>query len=270
MEERPIYLRSDLITRQLDHATLFGVGAAFGLVVLAIALGGGGRSFFDLNSILIVGGGTIGVTLINFPLGDFLKTLTLLKTALVYERASGIHRLKKLVDMARRVRADGALAIEDEMFKEADPFMQKAMGLLADNNKAEEIRRTLEIELTFLDDRHRHGSQLFQTMGTISPAMGLIGTLIGLVQMLSHLDDPSQIGPAMAVALLTTFYGAMAANIVFLPLAGKLRAKSKKEMLIKEMTIEGLVCISEGLHPRIIEQRLLSFLPPEERSSDYD
>jgi len=156
------------------------------------------------------------------------------------------------------------------MYRERDPFFKKCLMLLVDGYDAPELRKILEMELAYLDDRHRRGARLFQTMGAIAPAMGLIGTLIGLVQMLGNLDDPSEIGPAMAVALLTTFYGAVLANLVFLPLAGKLRTRSEEETLYKEMTIEGICGIAEGLNPRMIKQRLFSFLPPEKRYAEYE
>lgn len=256
--------------KRLDLATLFGVLAAFGLVLYAIHIGSGLESFWDIKALLIVVGGTLGATLINFPMGDFSRTLPLIKTAFFPDRASVQHRTSRILDIARRIRAKGPKAIHEDIGAERDSFFRKCMELLSEEETEEEIRNVLEIELSFLEDRHRRGAQLFQTMGTIAPAMGLIGTLIGLVQMLQNLDDPALIGPSMAVALLTTFYGAMFANLILLPIAGKLRTRSEEEFLLKELTIEGVAGVAQGINPRMIERRLLSFLSPEQRSSEYE
>jgi chemotaxis protein MotA len=236
-------------------------------VLLAILLGGGLASFLDLESFLIVIGGTIGATLITFPLDDFARTLVVLRTAFFPNEDVAHPRIARLVELAKVARSEGELSLEQFSRSEPDPFFRKAIELIVDRIPPDEARRILEIEMAFLEDRHRRGAQLFQTMGTVAPAMGLIGTLIGLVRMLEHLEDPSRIGPGMALALLTTFYGALLAYILFLPLAGKLRARSEQEVLIKEITVEGIMCIAQGTNPRLVEQRLLSFLPPEQRYS---
>jgi chemotaxis protein MotA len=256
--------------KQIDLATLIGVFAAFGLVFLSIHLGGGLHSFLDLNSLLIVLGGTLGATLVTFPLGDFKRSMPALKTAFFPNKSSVHKRISRILNIARRVRADSVESVSGDVAGESDTFFRHCLELLIDGQDEEEIRHILGIELDFLEDRHRRSSQLFQTMGTIAPAMGLIGTLIGLVQMLERLNDPSQIGPSMALALLTTFYGAIFANLIFLPLAGKLRSRSEEESLIKEMTIEGIAGVAQGVNPLIIERRLLGFLPPEQRLSEYD
>jgi chemotaxis protein MotA len=255
---------------EVDYATLYGIACAFGLVLLAILLSGGLRSFFDFQSLLIVIGGTVGATLITFPLDDFTRTFSILRPVLFPDQYSAQHRLDRIIELAKVVRAEGDLSLENYSFHEPDPFLRKCIELVVDRIPAEETRRILQIEVSFLEDRHRRGAQIFQTMGTVAPAMGLIGTLIGLVRMLENLNDPAAIGPAMAVAILTTFYGAMLAYVLFLPLAGKLRTRSEEEQLIKQMTIEGILCIAEGMNPRLIESRLQSFLPPEQRFSRFD
>lgn len=256
--------------KKLDFATLVGVAAAFGLVFLAIHLGGGLNSFFDVKALLIVMGGTLGATLISFPLVDFQRSIPAIKTALFPDEASIHLRISKILDVARRIRADNVDFLQGKLRSEQDPFFRQCMELVIEKQDEHEIRKILEIELDFIEDRHRKSAQLFQTMGVISPAMGLIGTLIGLVQMLEQLSDPQSIGPAMSVALLTTFYGAVFANLVFLPLSGKLRSRSEEESLLKELTIEGIVGVAEGVNPLVIERRLLSFLPLDQRKSEYD
>ncbi|MCB0359500.1 MAG: motility protein A [Bdellovibrionales bacterium] len=267
---RPVSYRQQWNIQSVDYGTFAGAAAAFGLVFLAIYLGGGLSSFLDLKSLLIVIGGTIGATLVNFPLQDFLRSMSILKTTLFPTPHSSRQRIRKILELARRIRSDGVLALQDEATGEPDMFFRKCIEMIVDGHEPDEIRQVLEIELSFLEDRHRRGAQLFQTMGAIAPAMGLIGTLIGLVQMLQNLSNPNEIGPAMAVALLTTFYGAVFANLVFLPIAGKLRSRSEEEFFLKELTIEGIIGVARGQNPRMIEQRVLSFLPPEERQSEYD
>ena len=255
---------------EFDYATLLGIVCAFGLVLLAILLGGSLWSFFDLKSILIVGGGTIGATLITFPLEDFQRTTTVLRTALFPDNYSARRRLDTILEMSKVARSEGEISLENYLRHEQDPFLRKGMELVIDAVPPQEARRIMEIEIASLEDRHRRGAQLFQTMGSVAPAMGLVGTTIGLVRMLENLEDPAAMGPSMATAILTTFYGAMIAYVICLPIAGKLRARSEEEQLLKQLTIEGIVCVAEGLNPRIIEARLLSFLPPEERHSRYN
>ena len=143
--------------------------------------------------------------------------------------------------------------------------MKKGVQLSIDGLEPEEIREILQTEVDFIRNRHQLGAELFTTMGTFAPALGMIGTLIGLVQMLQTMDDPSKIGPAMAVALLTTFYGSIMANIICIPIAGKLKTRSKEEMLTKEMAIQGVMSLSNGDNPRILDQKLKAFMPPNVR-----
>lgn len=251
---------------EFDIATVVGLVCAFGLVFLAIAIGGGLPTFLDIPSLLIVLGGTFGATLVNYPMEEVTRAVSVLRNALVGDASSPEQRLKKILRLAQQARTEGVLVLESELFRELDPFLRKCLELVVDGIAPEEIRRILDIELSLLENRHRRGAQLFQSMGNIAPAMGLIGTLIGLVQMLSQIENASKIGPAMAVALITTFYGAVLSYIVFLPIAGKLRARSEEEVLIKEMTVEGMISIAQGVNPRIIEEALLSFIPPERRN----
>lgn len=262
---------TDLLRRQdrLDHGTIIGAAAAFGLVAVAICLGGNLKSFWDLNSILIVIGGTFGATLISFPLRDLSQTYSALKSVFFPEPISPQDRIDRILSLALKARKNGYLSMQNELNYESDLFVRKCIELTLDDLPVEDVRRILETELSFQEDKHLRGAQLLQAMGAVAPAMGLIGTLIGLVQMLQHLDDPTKIGPAMALALLTTFYGAMLANIVFIPLAGKLLRRSEEEQRIKELTTEGIIDIARGINPRLVEQKLFGFLAPEERISRF-
>jgi len=261
---------------RIDGGTILGAISAFGLVIIAMYSGGNFRSFVDFNSFLIVVGGTVGATFITFPLSEFGRSIEALRTAFFPDDYSVEHRTSKLLEIARRYRGISSKEnlnselLSPEILANEDSFFKQCVELLGEGLDKDAIRKILDIDLTFLEDRHRRAAQLFQTMGAIAPAMGLIGTLIGLVQMLQNLNDPKSIGPSMAVALITTFYGAVLANMLFIPLAGKLRARSEEEFLLKELTVEGIVGIAEGLNPRVIERRLLSFLPHDQHSSEYE
>jgi len=257
-------------SRGVDRATWLGVTAGFGLVIASIAFGGKLTSFFDLESFVIVFGGTLGATLVTFPLDDFKKTISIMRLAFYPDNYSTRQRLRKLIDLAKNARVNGRLSLQGELNREPDPFMRKCIELIIDGFGPDEMRRIAQIEIALQAERHNKGVGIFQTMGAVAPAMGLIGTLIGLVRMLENLNTPETMGPAMAIALLTTFYGAILAHLVFLPLSGKLQTRSREEILLKEMTLEGAISILQGTNPRIIEERLLSYLPPEKRASQFN
>lgn len=266
----PLKAPGDKPAASFDSSTGLGLAVAFVLISIAIALGGNPAAFLNLPSFLLVVGGTIGATLVQFPTAVISKTLLVLRTAFWPDEIDFSARLQKIISLAARARSEGVLSLEAESRREPERFLRKCIQLIVDGIKPEDVARTLEIELAHLEDRHREGARVFQAMGAIAPAMGLIGTLVGLVQMLQNLNDPSQIGPGMAVALLTTFYGAILSYVIFLPIAGKLRSRSDEERTLKEMTLEGAICIIEDVNPRLIEQRLLSFVPPEQRFSRYE
>lgn len=261
-DERP---RSFRRSGEPDMATVVGIVCALGLVFLAIVLGGDLSSFVNLSSILIVFGGTAGATLVTFSFDDIRRAGAVLRQAVFEDRYETELRVRRMSEIARRARNDGLLALEQVAYSEPDEFLRKGLQLVADAVPAAEIEHTLTLELEQGAERHRRGALIFQTMGAVAPAMGLLGTLIGLVQMLHNLNDPSKIGPGMATALLTTFYGALVAYLVFLPIAAKLRNRSTDETRVKQLTIEGLVAIAREMNPRLVEQHLQVFLPPESR-----
>jgi chemotaxis protein MotA len=251
----------------MDIATVLGVISAFGLVCIAIFMGGGIQLFVNIPALMIVVGGTLGATMINYPLKDVFGVFKVVKKALFAKNISVTELIKRFVAFAKKSRKEGILALEGEIKNENDEFLRKGVQLAIDGLEPQEISDILETEVDFVRSRHELGAEIFSTMGTFSPALGMIGTLIGLVQMLQTMDDPSKIGPAMAVALLTTFYGSIMANIVCLPIAGKLRTRSKEEVLTKEMAIQGIASLSNGDNPRILEQKLQAFIPPNQRES---
>jgi len=249
----------------MDIATILGVISAFGLVCIAIFMGGGVQLFINVPALMIVVGGTLGATMINYPLRDVFGVFNVVKKTLFTKNISINELIKRFVGFAKKSRKEGILALESEIKDVTDEFLKRGIQLSIDGLEPQEISDVLETEVDFIRSRHQMGAEIFTTMGTFSPALGMIGTLIGLVQMLQTLDDPGSIGPAMAVALLTTFYGSIMANIMCLPIAGKLRTRSKEEVLAKEMSIQGIISISNGDNPRILEQKLLAFIPPNQR-----
>jgi chemotaxis protein MotA len=253
----------------MDVATLAGIVSAFLLVLIAILLGGGSATFIDIPSVMITVGGTIGVTLINYPLKDILGVMGVVKNAFFQKDHDPQGLIKKIIEMATQARKEGLLTLQNTAKSLEDAFMQVGVQALVDGMEPEAIREILSTDIEYLEGRHSHGAEIFTTMATFAPAMGLIGTLIGLIQMLQNVNDPNKIGPGMAIALLTTFYGAVMANMVFLPISGKLKKRSSVEVQYREIALEGIISISSGINPRIIEQKLHAFLPPRMRQSNF-
>jgi len=243
--------------------------SAFALVLTAITLGGSITLFINIPSIMIVIGGTLGATMINYPLPDIFKVFKVVKNAFFHEKQTTSGIISNFVSLAGTARREGILALEAGINEMKDEFMKKGLQLSVDGLEPNSIREILQTEIVAIQDRHKLGSDIFTTIGTFAPALGMIGTLIGLVQMLQTMNDPSTIGPAMAVALLTTFYGALLANILCLPIAGKLKNRSNDEVMMKELMAEGIIAIAKGDNPRIIEQKLNAYLPPQLRENSF-
>jgi len=249
----------------MDIASFIGIIAAFGLMIMAILTGSSLTLFIDIPSFLIVVGGTLGATLVDFPLKEVLGAVRVAKNAFFNRLESPAEYISILASLVDKARKEGILALEAELSKINNDFLAKGVQMLVDGLDPKVIDETLSREIEYLRERHKQGAEIFFTMGSISPAMGMIGTLIGLVQMLQNMSDPSSIGPAMAIALITTLYGAILANILFLPISGKLQVLSSHECLIKEMLLEGILAISQGLNPRIMESKLQAFIEPRLR-----
>lgn len=254
----------------MDIATLVGIVLSFALVLSAILMGGSLSIFINVPSMMIVIGGTIGATMINYPLPDILKVVNVVKNAFFMKNMKANELIAQFVELAGIARREGILALETKIGEMDDEFMKKGMQLSVDGLEPAAIKEILETEIEAIQDRHKLGAEIFTTLGTFAPALGMIGTLIGLVQMLQTMSDPSTIGPAMAVALLTTFYGAVMANILFLPIAGKLKNRSSEEVMMKDLMTEGIISIAKGENPRVIEQKLNAYLPPQLRQSSFN
>ena len=246
----------------MDIATLMGIIVAFGLVISSILMGGPGAWFINYPSIMIVLGGTMGATLVAYPLSEVLSVFGVVKNVFLYSGQSAGKLVPVIVDFAKKARQEGILSFESQLKDMEDPFLAKGMQLAIDGMESSSIEDVLTTEIAYVEERHRLGAEIFSTMGAFAPAVGMLGTIIGLVQMLMQMSDPSSIGAPMAVALLTTFYGTLLANLLFLPIAGKLKTRSKQEILVKTMVIEGIISIQSGDNHRIVEQKLKAFLSP--------
>jgi len=254
----------------VDIATVVGIVIAFGLMVAAILQGGPLTIFIDVPSILIVVGGSLGVALINFPLGDVLSAANVAKKAFLIKEANINELIAQLMEFANKARKEGILSLQGAIDSVDDDFLSKALQMAVDGQEPDDLKNMLNTEIDYLMERHSKGASFFEALGMIAPAMGMVGTLIGLVQMLQSMSDPSSIGPAMAVALLTTFYGSVIANIVCNPIAGKLKTRSATETLQKTIIVEGMQSILSGENPRVMEQKLHAFIAPKERESVFD
>jgi len=253
----------------LDLSTIIGMGAAFGLMLMAILQGGPLTMFINVPSIMIVFGGTIGVAFVHYPFGDLFDAVNVAKKTILHKDSSINDMIVQLMEFANKARKEGILALQGAMEQVDDEFLIKAMQMAVDGQEPDTLRSMLNTEIEYIEQRHDKGANIFLAIGAYSPAMGMVGTLIGLVQMLQTMDDPAKIGPAMAIALLTTFYGAVIANVVCIPMAGKLKNRSESEVLIKTLIIEGMQSILSGENPRIMEQKLHAFIAPKLRESTF-
>ncbi|MBW8014762.1 MAG: motility protein A [Planctomycetes bacterium] len=244
----------------MDIATIIGILAGFGIIIGAIATGGGARMFMHVPSLLIVLGGMLCTVLIHFSLNQFLSIFGIVKNTFVNKATTLSELIQQMVNYAAINRRDGALALEQEMRNVDNKFLSKGLQALVDGQEEDDIRDLMNMETIYMQQRHADGKKILEFMGASAPAFGMIGTLIGLVKMLQSLSDPDSLGAGMAIALITTFYGAVFANLIFIPLAGKLGQYSKNESLAMEMTIEGICAIVKGDSPTIVREKMQAFV----------
>jgi len=251
----------------MDIATLIGVLFGSGLVIAAIMMGGEAGLFVNVPGLLIVLGGSFSVLFVKFPMKTVLLTLKVTGKAFV-EKAVDLEALiDEIAEVATINRRDGTLALEN--YKTDQPFLQQAISYLVANVEPEFIEASLVNDTKILQERHESGQSIFKSLGASAPAFGMVASLIGLIQMMASMSDPSQIGPAMAVALLTTFYGAILANLVFLPIADKLEIRSKSEVLARQLIVDGMTAIIKGQAPSVLKDCLQTYLPPSVRMNPY-
>lgn len=248
----------------MDVGTLLGIFGCLGLVLGAIMMGGSLIAFVDVPSILIVIGGVVLVTFVMFPMQTVFNSFKVAMKTLFSSAPEPTRIINQILDLANLARRESLVALEKASVD--NDFLNKGILLVADGTEEGLLRSILETEIAFMRQRHSYGQSIMKAMGNMSPAFGMIGTLIGLINMLGALDDPSNIGPAMAVALLTTFYGAIMANVFFLPMATKLEARSAEEVLYMEIIVEGVVSILHGENPRLLQDKLEAFLMPAKRT----
>ncbi len=245
----------------MNITILGGVVLGIAMVVSGILQGGQLDWFFDPGSIMIVVGGTLGAVIASYPIQDLKKLPTLIKLAIRKSDTDYTKQVNEIVEMADIARKKGILALEEKLEGISDPFIKNGVMLIMDGTDPELVKSMMETQSYFTDERHAKFITIFETASTCAPAFGMVGTLIGLINMLKNLgSDMSTIGPAMATALITTFYGVILANLVFNPIAAQLRARNAEELLCKDIIIEGILSIQDGENPRVIEDKLKSFI----------
>jgi chemotaxis protein MotA len=255
----------------MDLATVIGLVGALGLILAAMAMGVGVGAYIDGQSVLIVVIGSVMTLFISYKMEHMKAFAKIFMLAIKPSYTPSFEELiKKLVDYATQARRDGILSLEAAASAEEDEFLKKGLSMAVDGNEPDTIRELLEIEVENMDARHKQHASIFGSWSGLAGAMGMIGTLVGLVAMLLNMSDPSAIGPAMAVALLTTLYGAMIGNIFGGPISAKLLLRNTDEVLAKTMIIEGIMSIQSGDNPRTLEAKLLSFLAPANRQSQFE
>ncbi len=255
----------------MELGLLIGLGAGIGFTIISIFLAGDMQigaivSFLDAPSFMITVGGAMASVIGSYPMAKFTNALKSFTKVLKPDNADPITAIKDIIELANVARKEGLLALDDKS-ADMDPFLRKGIMLVVDGTDQELVRNVLEIEMGYIEDRHNENAGIWELMAGQFPAWGMIGTLVGLVIMLQNMDDPSSIGPKMAVALITTFYGSLFANWLATPIANKMKAYNKQEMLVKEVTIEGILSIAAGENPRIIEEKLKVFIAPSLRET---
>lgn len=250
----------------MDLATIIGFIAGIVFMVLTILQNGELITFMDAGSAMITIGGTVAALMISYSMKRLLEGLKVIKFIFREKSTEEPEIIKMIIGLANIARKEGLLALEEKAGELEDEFIKKGVLLIVDGTESELVRNVLETELAFIQDRHSKNKKFWIDMATYGPAWGMIGTLLGLVNMLKNLSDPASVGPNMSIALLTTLYGSVIANFIANPVAAKLDQRSKEEIATKELLVEGLLAIQAGENPRIIEEKLKAFLAPSMRS----
>ncbi len=254
----------------MDLASLIGLILCFGLVIYGIIDAGGLAAFptyLNWPSAVITFGGSFAATMTGHSMADFISGLKSFVLIFKGAAANTSEIIQKIIDLSNVARKEGLLSLEEAASDLDDPFLKKGILLIVDGTDPELVRAIMETELISIEGRHKKCAGFWDTLGSMGPAWGMIGTLVGLVNMLNNMDNAATIGPSMAVALITTLYGSLLANMICIPISNKLKATSAAEMMVKEIMIEGLLSIQAGENPRVIEEKLKSFLAPKDRVS---
>lgn len=250
----------------MDLASVLGLVGGIAVILVTILISGDLAGYVDIPSIICTFGGTIAMTFMAFPIRKIKEGFASLKYVFVYKETDAEYVIKSIIDLANIARKEGLLALEEAAQQLKDDFLQKGVLLIVDGTDPELVRNILETELSFIEERHKSNQGVFEFMAAIGPGFGMLGTLIGLINMLANLSDPSTVGPNMAVAIVTTLYGSLIANVFCNPVVNKLKIRSSQESLMKEVMLEGMLSIQAGENPRIIEEKLKAFMSPKLRS----
>lgn len=254
----------------MDIASLLGLILCFAMLVFGILNAGGiagAMHYLDFASAVITFGGAFFAVLASFSLQDYIAGLKSITLVFKAPNVNTAEMINKIIDLSNVARKEGLLSLEEAAADMDEPFLKKGILLIVDGTDPDLVRGIMETELTSIEGRHKNLINFWETLGSMGPAWGMIGTLVGLVNMLYNMEDPSAIGPQMAIALITTLYGSLLANWICAPVANKLKADNATEMMLKEVMIEGLLSIQAGENPRVIEEKLKSFIAPKERGT---
>lgn len=249
----------------MELTTIIGLAAGISFIIYSIILDGSVVNFFDVPSIFIVLGGTFASTLVAYPVRNIKAIIPIVKKVFKKNIINFKEDVESIIKLAYIARKESILAMEDVLGDEDDPFLKKGIELIVDGTDPDMVKEILETEILYMEERHKEGSAIFDSMAAYAPAYGMIGTLIGLVNMLKNLNDSANLGPSMSVALVTTFYGVIIANLIFTPIANKLRSITKQEVLRKELLLEGMISIQNGDNLQIIREKLTVFLAKEKQ-----
>ncbi len=253
----------------MDIASLIGLILAVGLILASIALGNAPMTaFIDIPSLLVVVGGAVAASLISFPIRSMLRAPLIAMKVLLNKNEDRVGLIKQIVELAETARRDGLLALESRVAEIENPLVKTGIQMAVDGSSPEAVEEVLRTEVESIASRHREGKSIMDQLGRFAPAYGMIGTLMGLIMMLQDMSDPSGIGAGMAIALITTLYGAIVANVFFSPFGQKLGIISRNEMVSLEIAIRGVMAIQSGESPRAINQKLRTFLPPRQRDAE--
>lgn len=260
--------------KRRDILTAIGITLGFGMMLWGMAMVsiteysiGQLKLFWDISSVIITIGGSFCALLIAYPFNTFKKLFKIIVQAFRESEKSAPDIIGEFVSLSRKARRGGLLSLEDEISSIEEEFLKKGLQMVVDGIEPETIREIMDLEISEMERRHKEGIEMLRTWGGYAPAFGMAGTLIGLIQMLANLSDSSQIASGMAKALITTFYGSLMAYLIFNPMAANLALKSEQEVVIRDMMLEGILSIQSGVNPRIVEEKLMAYLSPEERKN---
>src|SRR3989449_8570392 len=252
----------------MDLSTVLGIVVALGGILLGQAIEGGSvLQILQPTAAMIVFGGTLGAVMISFPMSVLKQAAADLLQVLKEESIQPNDVIDEIVRFTNKARREGIIALEKDAAGVKDEFFRKSIMMAVDGSEPKELRQTMEVELQYMEERGDYSPKVYEAAGGYSPTVGIIGAVLGLIQVMQHLDKIDEVGKGIAVAFVATIYGVGAANLFLLPAAGKLKIRIRGEQVIREMTLEGVISILEGMNPRMLEEKLLGFLVGEKETA---